>query len=635
MSFRSFGAVRARAVRAALALGLAAPLLTGCFEEPTPHDAVRDFLVGWQTGDYAAAARRADGDQAAVRKALENARLQLDAASIRFSLRGISQDGDAAQAGYHAEVDLGENNPLWQYDGNLPLHLVGGQWKVRWSPSVIHPDLHPGQRLAVATVPKGRRPILDRNGSPLQDETVLHVAGVFPAKVKDPGRLCDQLSKVTGFAQDRLLSRILSSPPQDFVPLATFGRTKFAQIRSKLEAIQGLEFQIDNPPVAPKSPTQIVGVVTAITPEAEQRLGGPQRAGDTLGRDGLQKAYQDQLTGSTETRVVILDNATGRQVKELKAWPGRENSSVQTTIDSRLQSVGDAAVAGSRPAALVAVQASTGQLLAVSTNQLHQEKDALAGRFAAGTAFSVIAAEGLLQSGLDPKQKVPCSADRTVGGARFQQPGVNGVTVPTFQTDFAQGCVTALASLARRMSGQRLTASAKLFGIGGDWKLPLKTFSGSMDAPNGDAAIAKIMAGQGARVSPLAMALVAAAVKSGTWRPPVLVTSPSAPDPAAGDGATPTAAQPVTLDPAITAKLRTLMRAGVTSGAASAASAPGDPVYGVAAEVTQTEKKERARLSWFVGWQGDVAVAVLAQSGDTTAASAIAGSFFRDAQPQT
>ncbi|MBO4272238.1 penicillin-binding transpeptidase domain-containing protein [Microbispora triticiradicis] len=627
--------MRARVVRAALALGLTAPLLTGCFEEPSPHEAVRDFLVGWQTGDYAAAARRADGDQAAVRKALEDARLQLDAASVRFSLKGISQDGETAQAAYHAEVDLGENNPLWQYDGTLPLHLAGGQWKVRWSPSVIHPDLHAGQRLAVATVPKGRRPILDRAGDPLQDETMLHVAGVTPAEVKDPAHLCEQLSKITGFAQDRLLSRILSSPPQDFVPLATFGRTKFAQLKSKLEAIGGLRFEIDNAPVAPKSPTQIVGVVTAITPEAEQRLGGPQRAGDTLGRDGLQKAYQDQLTGSTETRVVILDNATGRQVKELKAWPGRENEPVRTTIDSRLQSAGDAAVAGSRPAALVAVKASTGEVLAVSTNQLHQERDALAGRYAAGTAFSIVVAEGLLRSGLDPKQKVPCSADRTVGGARFQQPGVDGVTVPSFQTDFAQACVTALASLARRINGQAISRSAQQFGIGSGWKLPLRTFSGSVPAAQGDAAVAKIIAGQGAKVSPLAMALVAGAVKSGTWRPPTLVTSPAAPDPAVEEAGGSAAVAPATLDPAVTAKLRTLMRAGVTSGAAAPATAPGEPVYGVAAQVTQAEKKERTRLSWFVGWQGDVALAVLVESGDLQAAPAVAGGFFRGAQPQT
>ena len=109
----------------------------------------------------------------------------------------------------------------------------------------------------------------------------------------------------------------------------------------------------------------------------------------------------------------------------------------------------------------------------------------------------------------------------------------------------------------------------------------------------------------------------------------------AAPDPSAEGGTTAAAAQPVTLDPAVTAKLRTLMRAGVSSGAASAASAPGDPVYGVAAEVTQTDKKERTKLSWFVGWQGDVAVAVLAKSGDLSAAPAIAGSFFRTAQPQT
>jgi cell division protein FtsI/penicillin-binding protein 2 len=603
--------------------------MAGCFEEPSPHEAVRDFLLGWQTGDYAAAAQRADGDPATVRKALADVRLQLDAASIRFSLKGVSHSGDTGTAGYHAEVDLGENNPLWQYDGVLPLHLVGGEWKVRWSPSVIHPDLHPGQRLAVATVPVGRKPILDRDRNPLQEETLLYVAGVYPAKVKDPGKLCDQLSKVTGFAQDRLLGRILSSPPEDFVPLATFGRTKYAQIKDKL-AIPGLQIVTDNPPVAPKSPVQIVGRVSAISAEAEQQLGGPQRAGDTIGRDGLQKAFQDQLTGSTETRIVILDSKTWKQVKELKAWPGRQNTEVRTTIDSRLQAAGDVAMAAARSAALVAVQASTGQVLAVSTSGLNQEKDALAGKFAAGTTFSIIAAAGLIKGGLDPAQKVPCSADRTVGGARFQQPGIIGVVTPSFQTDFAQSCVTALASMARRINGQALTASATKFGIGEGWKLPLKTFSGSVPPADGDAAVAKIIAGQSPRVSPLAMALVAGAIGSGAWRPPVLVLSPQQPVPTAGSSSQPPPA-PVALDPTIAAKLRTLMRAGVTSGAARAAAAPGGSVYGVAAQVIQTEKKQHASLSWFVGWQGDVAVAVMTESGDPAAAAAIAGTFFRDA----
>ncbi len=623
----------ARAVRAALALGLAAPLLTACFEEPSPHEAVRDFLVGWQTGDYATAARRADGNPAVVEKALEDVGLQLDAASIRFTVKGLQRDGDEARAEYHAEVDLGENNPLWEYDGALPLHLVDGRWKVHWSPSVIHPDLHEGQRLAVAIEPEGRQPILDREGDSLQDETLLHVAGVYPAKLSDEARvrLCEQLSQVTGFAQDRLLSRILSSPPQDFVPLATFGRTKFAQLKDKLTAISGLTMVTDNPPVAPKSPTQIVGHVTAITPEAEQQLGGPQRAGDTVGKDGLQKAYQDQLTGSTETRVVILDTAPpGQQVKELKSWPGRKNTPVRTTIDSRLQGAADHAVLGSRPVALVAVQASTGEIRAVSTRDLNQEKDALAGKYPAGTAFSIIAAESLLRGGFDPRQKVPCTADRSVGGARFQQTGfLGGTAAPTFATDFAQGCVTALASMARRVSGPALMADTAKFGIGGQWGLPLSTFSGSVPAPDGDAAVARIIAGQSVRVSPLSMALVAGTVASGTWHPPVLVTSPPSPDPSVDSPPRVTLA-PSPLDAATLAKLRDLMRAGVTSGTAGAAATSGDPVYGVASGVAYVEKKQRKNLSWFVGWQGDLAIAVMVESTDPTAAAGVAGAFFQN-----
>ncbi|GII33106.1 penicillin-binding protein [Planotetraspora mira] len=626
--------VHARVLRAALAIGLVAPMLTGCFEEPSPHEAVRGFLVGWQTGDYVDAAKRVDGDPATVRSALQNFEVQLDAASIRFSLTGIQRTGDDAKAEFRAQVDLGENNPLWEYDGALPMHLVGGEWKVRWSPSIIHPDLHAGQRLAVATVPEGRKPVLDNQGNPLQEETKLYVAGVYPAKVKDPGRLCDQLSKVTGFAQDRLLSRILSSPPQEFVPLATFGGTKYASIQAKLAAIKDLDMQVDHPPVAPKSPVQIVGRVAAITPEAEQQLGGPQRAGDTVGRDGLQKAYQDQLTGSTETRVVILDSATSKQVKELKAWPGRKNDSVRTTIDSRVQHAGDGAVAGSRPAALVAVNATTGEVLAVSTNQLNQEKDALAGKYPPGTAFSIVASDALLKGGLKPSQRLPCSADRTVGGARFTQPGLLGAETPTFSGDFAQGCVTALASLARRVDGAAIAESASKFGIGGDWGLPLKTFTGSIPEAATDAAVAKMIAGQSVRVSPLSMALVAAAVDSGTWRPPVLVTSPSTPD--ASAEAPPTVPPaPQVLDPARVATLRALMRVGVTRGTARGAAARGEAVHGVASEVTQVVKKKRTNLSWFVGWQGDVAVAVLSHSADATTSAGIAGDFFRYLQMQS
>ncbi|MFC7589820.1 NTF2-like N-terminal transpeptidase domain-containing protein [Nonomuraea antimicrobica] len=336
-----------RTLAATVTLAVASTMLTGCFEEPSPHDALRDFLVGWQSEDYELAAGRTDGDVATVRKALADAKLELDAASFRFKVTGVSTTGAESKATFHAEVDLGENNPLWEYDGMLPLHLVGGAWKVRWSPSVLHPQLKEGQRFAVDTEPNARQPVVDRARDALQSDRDLYVAGVYPAKLGDQAeRVVAQLSEVTGYAQDRLLSRVRSSPPDKFVQLVTFGRSRYEAVKPKLDAIAGIEVDRQPQPVSPDPPRQIVGMVSALTPETEQKLGGPQRAGDSVGTSGLQQAYQDYLTGSTETKVVTLDLKTGEQVAELKRWAGRQNVPVETTIDRATQAAAEQAVAG-------------------------------------------------------------------------------------------------------------------------------------------------------------------------------------------------------------------------------------------------------------------------------------------------
>ncbi|AWS40926.1 penicillin-binding transpeptidase domain-containing protein [Streptosporangium sp. 'caverna'] len=618
-----------RTAAAALALVAMAPMLSGCLEEPSAHEAVRDFLVGWQTGDYTAAAQRTDGDEKAVRKALEDAKLQLDAASFRFNLTGIRGTGEQVEADFRAEVDLGENNPLWEYDGKLPLHLVDGSWKVRWSPSVLHPQLHEGQRFAVDVTPQERQPILDRKGDSLQEEATLYVVSVIPATLKNAEEVCERLSKITGFPQDRLLSRIRSARPDIPVPLVTFGRAPFAKLGDQIRAIPDVTIAPQRQSLNPDSPTQIVGSVTAVTPELVQQLGGPQRAGETVGRNGLQKVYQEHLTGSTETRVITVDLKT-MAVTELKKWkPDRSTSPVHTTLDRTDQETADAALLGGGvPGMLVAVQASTGEVLAVaSTKEYNQERDALAGKFPAGSTFSIMSVEGLIKAQMNPKQKLACPSERSVGGARFRQAGPPAGETPSLQANFATGCVTALASLARKIGSADLTTSAAQFGIGAPWTLPLKTFSGSVNSMKPlatDAATAKAIAGQNVLVSPLSMALVAGAVASGTWRPPVLVTDPKTLDPSV-KAAPSKEPDPIKIDEKTVETLRTFMRSGVVAGSARAAAAPGDPVHGIAAVAT----RDRKPLAWFVGWQGDVAVAVLTASEDPTAGAAVAGRFFR------
>jgi len=107
--------------------------------------------------------------------------------------------------------------------------------------------------------------------------------------------------------------------------------------------------------------------------------------------------------------------------------------------------------------------------------------------------------------------------------------------------------------------------------------------------------------------------MVAAEVDAGTGRTPVLVA------------ADPPATWQAPLSTSKLGELRQLMRQAVQAGSARAANVRGEPVYGQSG-VVQTGA--HAYLSWFVGYRGSMAVAVI-ETGTTQAqaAAALAGAF--------
>jgi membrane peptidoglycan carboxypeptidase len=102
------------------------------------------------------------------------------------------------------------------------------------------------------------------------------------------------------------------------------------------------------------------------------------------------------------------------------------------------------------------------------------------------------------------------------------------------------------------------------------------------------------------------------------------VTDP--PDP----GLTPT----VPFGPKVVSALQTLMRSTVTSGAGQAANVGNMPVYG---QVGSTPYGSTGlRETWFVGFQGNVAFAVLELTRSPgTSAAPLAGQFLAGLQPRS
>lgn len=628
-----------RATAAVLtAAALVASLIIGSGTEPSAEPAVRSFLLDWSQGDFLSAASHTTGEPHTVAAALFGASQQLGAAAVQLSMGPITQHGNHAQAIFHASVDLGSGSAPWQYDGKIPLLRSGSGWKIEWSPAVINPALRPGLRLAVVQKMPPRAPLLDRDGKPLIRPSTAYEVGVKPDQLTNPSATASQLADATGLDPAQVLTQIMSAPSGKFTELVTLDPRTYHRLARRLDRVPGLRMYKTTRQLSNSAAPGITGTVgTDDSPQLRQE-GLPYQPGTTIGLSGLEAVYQRQLAGMPMTEVVTED-ARGHLVSVLKQWPGQQGSPVRTTLDSRVQAAALRAVRSVHAAAAIAaVSPGTGNILAVAGHSARHQRlttsDVLDGRYPPGEAFTIVSTAALLGTGFSVDTEIPCAEVKDVGGKTFTNdspnPGVGAQ--PPFRTDFAAGCGTAFAGLSRLLTGNQLGAAAASFGLGANWRLPLPSFSGLVPSASDDAARAAETIGDGGvLVSPLAMALVAGDVASGGTRSPTLVTTGD-PGGSAQD-ATPTAS----LRPGLTDSLRSLMRASVSGGAASAAGAadlPGRPVFGQVGRAPLESKAGRTWANWFVGYRGNIAFAVLEIGGPGTAstggAAALAARFLQD-----
>ncbi len=585
-------------------------LATGFGSEPSAEPTAEAFLLAWQQQQYRAAGSLTTGPPGTVAADLRGVLPDLDATQLFLTMHSVVQHGATAEASFTATASLAESSHVWTYQGRFRLARSGGGWKVEWAPSVINPSLGPGERLAVVTRFPGRAPVLDADGHPLQVPAPVDVVGVWPDRLAHPQLTARRFAAATGLQAGQVLGQITAAPPRQFLTLASLDPGSYARMRAGLRQVPGLVVRRMRERLFQAEAAGLVGEVGDEASPVLRADGAFYLPGTTVGLSGLERAYQPQLLGRPATEVVVL-NAAGAQAGVLARWPGTSGRPVRTTIDPDVQAAAQAALDGAPDSGeIVAVQASTGRVLAVAQRQASGALPAggpLDARLMPGTAFTIVSAAALLRTGLTASTPISCEDSFTVGGQTFSSDGT-GATRP-FSAAFADDCRTAFAGLSERLDAGQFAQVARDFGIGADWsQLPVSAFSGSVPAASGDAALAAETIGEGSvRVSPLSMALVAAAVDSGAWSTPQFTADPG--DPRHGEA----------LDPAELSALRSLMRGAVRSGAARAAGLPGAAVYGQVGLV----RAASGWMSWFVGFRGDIAFAVV-ETGATPRLSAAA-----------
>jgi cell division protein FtsI/penicillin-binding protein 2 len=617
---------RAIAIVTGLAL-FAIVLVSARSPDPSAEPTVQQFLLAWEQGQYRAAAALTTGAPKTVIAELRTAYRQLDAANLVLGMHRISQHGGNGQAQFNASIDLGRSGAPWQYRGHFALRMVNSAWKVVWSPSVIYPGLRTGYRLAVVTTMPRRAALLDAAGRPLARRTPVYIAGVHPGRLASPQRTADKLADATNLDANQVYGDIVAAPSAQFFELARLRPSEYHRLASQLGRVPGLVIKQDRLRLFDTDAKPVAGSVGTETARVLRDDGVPYRPGATIGLSGLQLAYQRSLVG-TPTTEVVAENAAGRQIAMLKSWPGSDGKPVRTTIDAAAQSAADHAV-GSLPgsAAIVAVRASDGKILAVATHKAHRMPavNALNGRYRPGQAFTIVSTAALVAAGFNVATRIPCMAQNQVGGRTFKNspPETALGPEPPFNMDFARACGTAFAGLSLRLHPSQLTSAARRFGLGARWQpaLPLRAFTGSLGSPASVSQLAAASIGAGTvRTSPLDMALTAATVQAGVWHPPTLVTS----------AADPRRSHSAAFSPQVVGALRSLMRGTVTSGDGRAAGVPGPAVYGQVGNVPLGQARRDLWASWFVGYRGNVAFAVLELTrSPLTSAAPVAGKFLR------
>ncbi|BBC33850.1 Penicillin-binding protein [Streptomyces graminofaciens] len=330
--------------------------------------------------------------------------------------------------------------------------------------------------------------------------------------------------------------------------------------------------------------------------------------------DTLRERYGDKAGGTPGIELAIQHTTTEAADTTLLTLAKGKTGKLPTTISAKAQAAAEKAVKKYADSSVVAVQPSTGQVLAVANNRTKDAFNAaFEGKVAPGSTMKIITAAMLIDNGVTSMNgPAPCPDTAMWQSQTFHNlPGLKADETPkaTLANSFMRSCNTAFIKLIdeKPLDDASLTKEAQeRFGLGKDnWQTGITSFDGSVPPSTGPNRAANAI-GQGeVQMNPLNMASVTATAITGQFRQPYLVSRElDDRDLATAKG----------LKQSTSAQLKQMMRLTATQGTAQPVMSKltGD----IGAKTGSAEVDGQASAdSWFTGFRGDVAAAAMVEGG--------------------
>ena len=232
-------------------------------------------------------------------------------------------------------------------------------------------------RIALIPIVPNRGVITDRNGVVLAHNYSAFTLEITPSRAGDLEETITALSEVIDIqAKDRKRFKRLMDEAKNFESIPI--RTRLSDAEVAMFAAQRYRF----PGVEVKArlfrqyplnnvASHAIGYIGRITDrdlkwieEAEKQAN--YKGTDHIGKNGLEQHYEFELHGETGYEEVEID-AGGRALRSLKRIPPVSGNNLSLTLDAKLQEITEQAF-GDRKGSLVAIEPSTGGILALVSN---------------------------------------------------------------------------------------------------------------------------------------------------------------------------------------------------------------------------------------------------------------------------
>lgn len=263
----------------------------------------------------------------------------IDSHNIEIYINNVQKNKNEVKITYNEKVYT--SSGVINFSNTSSLVKDGKTYKLNWTSKTIFPELEENYKVKVSSIEAARGEILDRQGKYLAQNGQITTIGIVPGKLgenKEEG--IKKLSELTGVSIEYINTELSRSYVKDdtFVPIKKISKDDNEKKEALLK-IPGVKLTNTSARVYPlgEEAAHLIGYVQKINEqELEQNKEKGYSSSSVIGKNGLEKAYEDKLRAVDGKEIIIVDEK-GNKIKQLAKQDKKDGEDIKLTIDSKIQ----------------------------------------------------------------------------------------------------------------------------------------------------------------------------------------------------------------------------------------------------------------------------------------------------------